>query len=181
MGLADIICWTVSFILALLGIGFGFVASVQSSRANRKIKELISSSWAVEETQRLFFDNIKAVSLINNQCIALLDSKKKVTYREYSMHAAQGRLIPLNGKVLEIVAQTEFKDLAHSYITIKKTLDDMFFETIGDLSVLSEATEIPKTAREKLIRYHKEVVKDASHIIRSYNHILGATETVSLK
>lgn len=182
MGLADIICWAVSFALALLGILFGFIASVQSSRANRKIKELISSSWAVDEAQRIFFDNIKTISLSNGQSISLLETKKKLTYREYAMHSSNGRLIPLSGKVIEVISETEFKDLAKTYVSVKKGLDDLFIEVIGgDFSILSENIEITKEMRAKLIKYHNEVIHNAKGIIRQYNHILGSTESISLK
>lgn len=80
-----------------------------------------------------------------------------------------------------MIQETEFKDLAATYVEVKKGLDHKFFEIIGDISLLSEDKEITKEHRSKLVKYHKEVIENSTNIIKAYNHIIRLTNEVALK
>lgn len=182
MKLADILLWTFSLTLGVLGIIFGFMAQRNSSKANAKIKELISSSWVLDESQKIFFDNIKSVSMSNKACIDLLQPEKDITFQRYATHAAQGRLIPISNQIMEIIKDTEFRDIAQTYVHTKRALDEMFVKTVGgDFSILSSDKVISKKMKKDLVKYHHLVVENATAIIKTYNHIIRITNEVPLK
>lgn len=97
------------------------------------------------------------------------------------MNASLSRMIPISNKIMNMIQETEFKDLAATYVEVKKGLDHKFLETIGDFSILSEVSEMPEGMKNKLIKYHKDVIAHSTAIIKAYNNIIRMTKEVALK
>lgn len=175
----DIILWTISLTLAVTGILFGIIASWNSSKANRRISELISASWITEEAQKFFFDNIKIVMAQNKKTITKLKRNKEATYYEYSIQSALGRLIPISKKTKVLFENSEYKEISEIYEMIKKTCDVKFRELFNDYSILSTDEVVSQDVVSQLINYHKDVVDKVTHLLKQYNLIISGTKEVS--
>lgn len=171
MDLANTLLWTVSLALAVIGIGFGVIASSNSHKANVAVKELIESSWISDESEKLFFYNLKDLLNKNTQTLSLLKTEG-VTYRKYSFVAGGTRLSPITIRAKQILLETEFKDIVNHYVSTKKELELFFSNVIENFKILGTTDKIPKKKKEQLILYHKEIAKQISSIIRSYTSFL---------
>ena len=177
MATTDIILWTVSITLAVTGILFGMIASYNSTKANRRIRELISSSLISEEAQKFFFDNIK-IAIAENKKIANKFRKKDLTYYEYSTRAALGRLVPMSKKTKMLFDTSEFKELSAIYQMIKNVSDERFKEIVKDYSILSTEEIMEVEIIDSLRGYHKDVVDKLSQLLKQYNNIISGTKEI---
>lgn len=176
MKLADIILWTFSLVLAVIGITFGLIASYSSTKANRKIEELILDKWIHEESKKFFFENLQDIIVANKEALISL-AKTEATYFKYSRISTKTRMIPQSQAFSLKAKDTQFSTLSKSYQELRSTLDAKFREIFSDLSVLSQDEVIDKTHKAKLIDYHKQVITIASQIMRDYNHIIEGSST----
>lgn len=162
----EIALWSVSLILAITGIAFGIVASINSSRANKKVQALVSESWIADETNKLFFKNMKIVVAENGYAIKAL--KKQITYFEYSSISSQTRWAPIGDKVQESLKKTEYNVIAEHFMEMKNKSDDEFKEIITDFSILAEDKKIDETTAKKLIKHHQNTMVLAKNIMKEY-------------
>ncbi|MCK5945989.1 MAG: hypothetical protein KAG04_01820 [Mycoplasmataceae bacterium] len=175
MGLTEnIILWTFSLILAAVGIIFGIIASVNSHRANIAVKDLIASSWISDESEKLFFKNMKRLIIANNHVLTLL--KSPTTYKSYSLAANGTRFSPINTRSAAMLEETEYKDVLESYINNKQKLEASFKKIVESYKVLSTTAKIVPAKRNDLIKYHKSISKVASGVIKEYTKLIRRDE-----
>jgi len=164
--------------LAVIGITFGIVASVNSSKANKQVQDLIANTFIAEESQKFLFDNLKNVITQNRKAVKALG--EDMTYSDYSLAAANTRMHILSKATSVALAKTEFKDIVSLYIETKETLDSRFV-SIVNVKDLSTKKKISKTKREDLIDYHKQVISSVTSIIKGYTATISFTKEVDIK
>ena len=171
MGLTEnIVLWTFSLILAAVGIIFGIIASVNSHKANLAVKDLIASSWIADESEKIFFKNMKKLIVSNDIVLSLL--KKPTTYRAYSRTANGTRFAPINTRSSDMLENTEYIDILKLYVKKKNLLESNFKKIIESFKVLSTTKKIVPLKRKELIDYHKSISKVASNIIKDYTKLI---------
>lgn len=168
----NIILWTFSLLLATIGIIFGFIASVNSHKANIAVKELVEASWISDESAKLFFRNIKRIIVINRAVLVRLE--KKITYKQYDAKASETRLPPINVRAYRILAKTEYKKLLEAYAETKRFLETEFISIIESFAKLSTTDLIPTDKRKALIKYHKDIEGETKKIISSFAKLTHA-------
>ena len=178
MNLINILLWSVSLTLAVIGVSFGVIASIYSTKANKKIKDLISNTFVSEESQKFLFDNLKNVITANRKTIRSFNNEN-LTYSEYLLVSSHSRMHLLSKSTIDVLSETEFKDLVNRYIEIKKTLDKKFTEIVK-IKNLSTKKVIPLKLRESLKKYHHLVISSATDIIKSYIATIDYTTEHSL-
>ena len=170
MKLEDIILWTFSLLLAVIGITFGLIASYSSTKANRKIEELISNTWIHDESKKFFFENMQKIVVANKEALLEL-AKSDATYFLYSKTSTRTRMVPQSMQFVAKVKNSEFSALSQTYQEFRMVLDQKFREIFSDLSILAKEQKIDKKHKAELIEYHKEVINIASKIMKDYNHV----------
>ncbi|MCP4336665.1 MAG: hypothetical protein GY679_02310 [Mycoplasma sp.] len=171
----DIVLWTISLTLTTFSILFAGFAAYSSSKANKRIKETISSEWIVSTTTKYFFDQIKTIQKSNNKVIKLLE--QKISYSEYSHNSNHTRfsIIPTISK--EIINGTEFSELLKYYTSCKKDLD-LKFSSIIEFSKLSTKIEIPEETKNNLIEYHKKIQEKTKEILNLFVKVSSGVKNV---
>ncbi|NQZ65988.1 MAG: hypothetical protein HRT99_02070 [Mycoplasmatales bacterium] len=172
MDIINILLWTFSLLLAVAGIFFGIVASINSSRANNKLKEIISDQIVSEEAQKYFFTLSKKTSTANKKVIIKLKETINFTYSEYSIDAVSTRMVPMPPRLLKHLESSEFSNLAQYYLKSKKELEIQFRDILPDLSILVEGVNIDSKEREKLIEYHIYAQQIFSNIMKGYYQLI---------
>lgn len=181
MKTADIILWTFSLFLAVLGILFGIIASVSSTRANKKIEEIINNSVITDESQKYFFNHAKAIVVASKKIATYLDSPK-ATFSGYSSHSTETRFSPLPQKTRVVLSKSEYSELVDKYVQSRIFLESEFRNIFTDLSVLSERKNIDAKTKSALRDYHKKVIAQSSVILSMYAQINNEiTNTMQVK
>ena len=171
MGLTEnIVLWTISLLLAAVGIIFGIIASLNSHKANIAVKDLVASSWIADESEKLFFKNMKRLITSNNDVLTLL--KSPITYRGYSRAANGTRFVPINTRSSSMLENTEYIDVLERYVDYKIELETNFKNIIESFKILSTTKKVPPVKRKELIEYHKNISKVASEIIKEYTKLI---------
>ncbi|CAM9098654.1 hypothetical protein MYMA111404_00505 [Mycoplasma marinum] len=165
MDLADIILWAVSLTLSLFSIIFAGWAAYSSSKANTRLRDTISAEWVVNETSKLFFDQMKEIQHNNN--IALHKLERELTYKEYASYSAHTRLKIISQASQKILLKSTYANLTKKYIELKQILDKQFIEHL-DLKMLKSSTKIPSSVKQILIKYHNTIAAYTKEIISSY-------------
>lgn len=178
MDLTNILLWTFSLTLAVVGILFGIIASINSSKANRKVQDLISNTFVAEESQKFLFDNIKNVVTANRKTIRAL--KYGITYADYSLVSSHTRLHLLSKSTIQMLSDTEFRDVTRMYLDIKDTLDRRF-ASIVNISNLSTKKKISESIQQELREYHQQVIVSATDIIKAYTATIDYTTEHKIK
>ena len=181
MDTRDIVLWTVSITLAVVGIVFGVIASINSSKANRRVREMIKTVFVTEEAQRYFYHSLKDVIVGHRQVLKKLNDPN-ISYYEYSIASLQGRMVPISKISFEALQDTEYINIAHTYIEIKNHYDKEFKRIFTNLELLSSNRKLPKTIKNELIDYHRECQRDVTELIKQYNNIaVVIKETTEIK
>lgn len=181
MKTADIILWTFSLILSVLGIVFGIIASISSTRANKKIESLINTSFIADETQKYFFNQMKAIIVSNKKINTYLDSPK-ASYTGYSSHSTETRFSPLPQKTRSVLLTSEYAHIAEQYKSSRLFLEEEFKKLFDDISILSEKKKIDQKTKKSLTDYHKKVIAEASRLLSMYVQINNEiTRAISVK
>lgn len=173
MNQINIALWSTSLTLAVIGISFGIIASINASRANQKIKNIIMVSFSSEKAHKLFFEDIKKIIYENEYSLARLD--KTIKFNEYAAMAAQGRLVPIAGATLKILEASEYQELVLYYLEIKKILDKRFANIIQNFHILRTEKVISANMRKKLQTYHESVIRLTKIILHRYDSVLTNT------
>lgn len=169
MEILEIVLWTTSLTLALAGITFGIIASINATKANKQIQELVADQMVSEEASKYFYTLPQDVKTSNKWILKKLTSNRKLTYVDYSASASATRMAPLPVRIDKHLERSEYKDLALHYIDSKKRLDEEFNSVINDFSILVENKEIPKTMIAKLVKYHEKVSIEQTAILKEYS------------
>ncbi|TCG10488.1 hypothetical protein [Mycoplasma todarodis] len=165
MGLADIILWSVSITLSVFSIIFAGWAAYSSSKANTRLRDTISAEWVVNETAKLFFDQIKELQKHNAKAITKLEGE--VTYKTYATYSAHTRFKIIPKVSQKVLLKTDYSELTKKYIELKKLLDQQFIEQV-DLKMLSSQAHIPASVKKQLIKYHKTIAAYTREILSDY-------------
>ena len=176
MGLTEnIILWTISLLLSVVGITFGIIASWNSSKANRSIKELIEASWVAEEAEKFFFNNMKTAKAANAKTISKLREKEgKLKYSQYSMLSSNTRFFPINRRAQQILKESEYGELLKMFLSSKTELDLKFSNVFKQsFDILRTTAKIDDDLKKELLDYHKTISKAISLIIYEYTNILA--------
>ncbi len=164
----EITLWSISLSLATFGSIFGIIAAVNSKKANKKLTELIATTWITEESEKLFFYNIKNILKENVQTLSAL-KEPNCTYHKYNQHGAYTRLNPVSKVVITSLKNTEFSELMDFYIKCKKKQDEEFALVIdNNFEILNKRIKIDIEMIEKLIKYHKHINLQSKLIMRKY-------------
>ena len=175
MGLTENIwLWTISLMLAVVGIAFGIIASMNSHKANLAVKELVASSWIADESEKIFYKNLKELLRINNKVTALL--KATTTFKHYSIVANGTRLTPINTRSFTMLKETEFKEIVKKYRKYKKEIENDFSTIITDFAILGQTKKIPVVKRKELGHYHQKITKFVSEMIGDYTKLINHGE-----
>lgn len=176
----NIALWSTSLTLAVIGITFGIVASINASRANQKIQNIITASFSSEKAQKLFFEDVREIGLSNFKTLSILKSEDLV-FQNYDSYAATGRFIPISNVTLKILINSEYRDLTIYYLRVKKKFDKEFINIIKDLSILKTNKKIPLKMRNALKKYHQDLIKTTKVILHRYNRIVVHHQETKLK
>lgn len=168
MDALNISLWTISITLALAGITFGIIASINSNKAAKQVKDLVADQLVSEEASKYFFTIPQSIGTDNKSVLTRLKSKDEIDYIQYSILAAKTRFAPIPGRVERHLKESEFSDIMNRYIKEKMELDALFIKIIKNYSVLTENKSIPKGIREKLIKYHIKIGELQSIIMKDY-------------
>ena len=171
MNLINIILWTTSITLAVAGIAFGISASINATRANKQIKELVSDQILSEEANKSFFTKLSIINNKNRSIIKFLNLEKDVFYMDYSLKASETRMIPIPKRIEKYLMDSEYKDLTIKYIEIKYSIDENFKKIIGNYEILSSKKNISKSRRVSLIKYHELMIFELKKIMKEYHSI----------
>lgn len=169
MEILEIILWASSLTLAIAGITFGIIASINATKANKQIQDLVADQMVSEEAAKYFYSLPQSVNTSNKRILRKLVGKEKLTYLDYSSSASATRMAPLPMRVEKHLGKSEYKDLSLHYIDSKKRLDEEFINVIKDFSILIENKEIPKFMVAKLIKYHEKVSNEQTSILKEYS------------
>lgn len=170
MKTADIALWTVSIFLSVVGIIFAFIAAASSTKANKKIESLIHNSFVADETQKYFFNQMKAILIASKKVITYLDSPK-ASYSGYSSHSTETRIAPLPHKTRSVLLTTEYQMITERYRESRMSLDDDFKKILPDLAVLQSKGKIDAKTKKALQDYHKSVMAEATKCIAAYTQL----------
>jgi len=163
----EVTLWTISLSIAVFGAVFGVSATINSKKANKKLTELIATTWIAEESEKLFFTNIKEITKENR--LTLIELKKKnCTYQQYNRHGVYTRMNPVPKTVTESLKDTEYSDLIDLYIFLKKEQDINFKSIINSFEVLSTRRIIDRKKVRSLIIHHQNINKHAKLIMKKY-------------
>ena len=169
---SNIALWTSSLIIGLFGLIFGIIASINATKANQQIRHLISKTWIVQETEKLFFEKIqKLINLNQNVIRKLRNLKNSISFLEYSVMASPTRLAPLPKFTFDALKKSDYMQLANNYSRYKTDLDEEFFKHFRDLETLKSNKTMTKIQRENMLNYHKKVALKLKEIIREYSSI----------
>ena len=163
----NIILWTLSLFLASFGIMFGIIASYNSRKANNSIRTIISDSWISDESQTLFFKNIKSILFENKKLIKNLQDK--LSYYDYHINTTNSRLGVIPSNVIKRLKKSKYNDIIDEYVTSKDMLDRKFKDIIKDYKILESDEVISKIISKKLIKYHQQVTIFCSEILKKYS------------
>lgn len=165
----NIILWTISLILAIAGISFGIIASINATKANHQIKELVSDQMVSEEANKYFFEIPNNLNAENRVILKKLKNKDKVIlFTDYSLNAAQTRMPPMSVRIEKYLKLSEFKDLTAHYTESKIRLDKKFKGVIRDYEILASPKPLPKIKKTQLVKYHEEVVTELKLLLKEY-------------
>jgi len=164
----EIILWTTSLLLAVFGLTFGIKAAINSNKANNKLKELIATTWISEESEKIFFRNIKEI--VRENRLTLLELKKKnCTYQRYNKHGAYTRLNPVSKSVIDSLKNTEYSDLIDLYMFLKREQDEEFVNAINaHFELLTSRKIIGKKIVNLLIEHHQKINAQSKLIMKKY-------------
>lgn len=170
MSTADIVLWTTSLILACTGIVFGVIASINSSKANRNIENLIRDQLVAEEASKYFYYNLEKISQGNKDVLAIIrqKNKRRISWTKYSSLSAKTRLAPIPKRVEKHLLLTEYADLMKHYADTKARLDSTFYELIGTYDTLVQTTFVEPEKIAELLNYHKALGAEVSAILKEY-------------
>lgn len=168
MDITNIILWTVSLTLAALGISFGIIASINSTKANKQIKELVADQMVAEEASKYFYAMLQKMNIQNKNTLKKLKGKTPVKYNDYAIMASQTRMAPLPKRVEKYLYNTEYADLTRHYIDCKVRLDAMFESSFNGYEILATTNNILKDERQKLIKYHEQMTIEYNSILKEY-------------
>lgn len=171
MAISEIILWTTSLTLAVGGITFGIKASVNATKANKQIQEIVADQMVSEEASKYFFTQTQYLNSSNKKVIKILMKEEEITYSDYSALASRTRMAPLPSRIEKHLEKTEFKDVTIHYLEAKERLENSFKDIFGDLSILVENKAITKTKLAKLIKYHEHVSTEQTAILKEYTHL----------
>lgn len=168
MDITNITLWTVSLTLAALGISFGIIASINSAKANKQIKELVADQMIAEEASKYFYTLLQKMSIQNKNTLKKLKGKASLKYNDYSIMASQTRMAPLPKRVEKYLYSTEYSDLTKHYIDCKVRLDAIFESSFNGYEILATTNNILKEDRKKLIKYHEQMTLEYNSILKEY-------------
>ena len=176
----NITLWTLSLILAISGIIFGIIASINSSHANKSIKDLITTKGVEDSARRFFFDNLKLTITANRKSIKYLQAGK-TSYIDYSIVNTPSRMNFIDSETVALLKESDYANLINSFEDTKERLEKMFAKTIGGLKKLSSNEIMTAAVRKKLVEYHSLVITASTDIVREFTNSSGSTKTVDIK
>ena len=166
MNISNILLWTASLLLAVGGIIFGIIASLNSKNANEQLKKIMNERMTTEEASKFFFKYPSSVNLENRKIIAKL--KKDLTWSKYNSLISATRLDPMPKRVSDYLQNTDFKELVDKYLFAKKELQNNFITITDSLEKLSKTTKITIKEKKELIKYHQKSISFLSNILKTY-------------
>lgn len=171
----DFAWWIPAYILSIVSIIYSVIAANSSTKANRKLEEIIQASWLTSEAHNYFYEQ---TNKLFNENKKLIDEtfKKPITYIDYSHMASQTRMLPMPKRTYDVMIKTEFKPLLEKYMDIKKELDMSFKDIFQDFSVLHSSEFIQFRQVQRIKDYHKEVQIKCKSIMREYIEIASKME-----
>ena len=172
MDLSNILLWTISLTLAVAGITFGIIASINATKANRQIKELVVDQLVAEEASKHFFEIPQSINTANKTVLRKLRGTKEILMNDYAIMATKTRMAPMSKRVAKHIGDSEYGDLAIHYVNSKVRLDSLFRESIIDYEMLSTASKINKSLRKQLIKYHVQVSIEQEAIMKEYYSLI---------
>ncbi len=165
----NIILWTVSIVLAVSGIVFGIIASYNSSKANKSIKNMLQTKGVKESARKYFFDSLKDSIHANRKSIKKLE-EPKLTFFDYSIVSTSARLSFINAETAKLLRDSEYSDLIEKFQTCKTRLDELFTDSIN-IKELSTTSAMDKKTKQKLIGYHESVIKISTELMKEFTKI----------
>lgn len=169
----EIALWTTSLILAVAGISFGIVASVNSRKANMKVQALVSDSWIVEESQKRFFKEMQRIVASNN--VAIRELRKGLKFFDYSILSSATRWAPIPERVMNTLKKSEYKDIAEHFMDMKRKSDLTFKEIVPDFKILSTDSKISEKTSKELVKFHQQIIKISKAIMKEYIDLMSPT------
>ena len=176
MELVEIALWTSSISLAIFGIVFGVIASINSRNANKQVQQLVEEQIISNEAINFFYEVPKKIGLTHRSLIDKYLTNKTLTWKEYGILTAEARFAPMSKRIIDFLSKTEYNDLVHSYIFLKERLDHVFKEVVEDLSRLGSSKPISESFKKKLIEYHKYALKETTLILKRYSILTKVSE-----
>lgn len=164
--------WATSITLAVFSVIFAIAASVNASKANKSVKDLILTTTIYDEAQNLFFTNINRI-LFNQKKAKKYLLRNDANYYDYSLNASLSRLAPISKKTFDMFSETEFSTVVSLYYDVKSKLDEGFLEIFkNDIKMLNHSTLISKSHKKRLEKYHMLCIKLAKKIMATYSQIV---------
>ena len=168
--LSNIILWTVSLLLAVLGILFGFLASINSRKANMSIENIINNRGIEEDARKYFFDKMKSTVAANKKSMKALE-KENITYFDYSIVTIRTRFPFIDSQAIEKFKKSDYINVINTFLDGKRELDKEFVESVDGLQKLNSDKHISVQRKENLKKYHAKVIVQASQIIKDFTII----------
>ena len=162
----NITLWTTSLILAIGGIIFGIIASLNSKNANEQLKRMMNEQMVSEEASKFFFKYPGSINVSNRKIVARL--KKDISWSKYNSLISETRLYPMPKRVNDYLCKTDFKELVQKYVFAKKELQKNFISITDSLEKLSKTTKITIAEKKQLIKYHQKSISFLSNILKTY-------------
>ncbi|MCC3161072.1 MAG: hypothetical protein K4H23_05075 [Mollicutes bacterium PWAP] len=171
MDLADILLWTFSLVLAFIGIIFGLISSINSTRALREIQNLIKKSRVTEESERLFYTNLTQSRIDSVDIVRQLrDAHMEITNWDFAMIASTTRLNPTPNDIATSLVHTQYEDILKSYRKYKTKADIKFLNITKNFN-LKKDTPMSKELKLKLIDYYRWYIQVLTNLIVQYTNI----------
>lgn len=168
MDSTNIILWTSSLILAVTGIVFGIIASINSTKANRNIENLLRDQLVSEEASKYFYSFLESINHTNKTMLTKLQSTNGVKWSSYSTLAIKTRMAPIPRRIEKHLLTTEYRDLMIHYADTKLRIDSRFLSIIESYEVLASVEKISPQKNKALIDYHKSLGSEISTILKEY-------------
>ena len=164
----DIILWTLSITLAIVGIVFGIIASLNSKKSNDTIKELMFQQHTQKTSREFFLDRLKVVIKSNKKAIKFLEVGD-VYYNEYGYILDETRLPFISKNTKSVLINGGYVEHIAKYTRVKNTLEGMFADALqNNFGMLNKRILVEEATVSYLIEYHQSVIDFSKNMMKSY-------------
>lgn len=164
----DIILWTFSITLAIVGIVFGVIASLNSKKSNDTIKELMHQQHTQKTSRDFFLDKLKVVIKANRRAIKHLEVGD-VYYDEYNYVLEETRLPFISKNSTKVLIDGGYVEHIAKYTKVKHNLETVFADILkNNYGVLEKHILVDDNSIVYLTEYHQSVIDFSSNMMKSY-------------